>query len=92
MPFDLVTKGGWATFCSPLCIRRLDASPSVSCTVTPAKGFFVQALSEKRKSTMAEERFLKALKRLVAEAVAEGLDAAELRRLFEETLTARRSA
>ncbi len=56
------------------------------------KGFFVRSLSEKRKARMAEERFLKALERLVEDAVAEGLDLPELRRLFEDVLTARSPA
>jgi GntR family transcriptional regulator len=55
------------------------------------KGFFVLALSEKRKSKMAEERFLKTLERLVQEATAEGLDNSELRQLFEKILATRRS-
>ena len=52
----------------------------------PGKGFFVSEISEKRKQGMAEERFEEALKRLVGESEAEGLEDAQIRELFERVL------
>jgi GntR family transcriptional regulator len=52
------------------------------------KGFFVRALPEERKRTMAEGRFLEALRQLLGEARDEGLDAEQLRGLFERALAA----
>ncbi len=53
------------------------------------KGFFVTPLSEERKTKMAQERFLDGLERLVADALAEGLDGDEMRRLFEALIAER---
>jgi GntR family transcriptional regulator len=50
------------------------------------KGFWVAPISGGRKQKMAEERFAEALKKLVANAVAEGLSAAEMKRIFEKQL------
>jgi DNA-binding transcriptional regulator YhcF (GntR family) len=50
------------------------------------KGFWVAALPRQRKQTMAEKRFSEALEQLVAHAAAEGLDGAEMRRLFERVV------
>lgn len=50
------------------------------------KGFWVAPLPEGRKRTMAEERFAEALETLVTHAAAEGLTAAEMRRILEELL------
>jgi GntR family transcriptional regulator len=52
----------------------------------PGKGFFVSEIPEKRKQGMAEERFEEALKRLVGESEAEGLEDAQIRELFERVL------
>jgi GntR family transcriptional regulator len=52
----------------------------------PGKGFFVSEIPEKRKQGMAEERFEEALKRLVAESEAEGLEDAHIRKVFERVL------
>lgn len=50
------------------------------------KGFWVSAIPERRRHTMAEKRFADALKKLVAHATAEGLSGAEMRRIFDELL------
>ena len=50
------------------------------------KGFWVAPMPEKRKHTMAEERFTDALGVLVAHAAAEGLSAAEMRRILDKLL------
>ncbi|MCP4896147.1 MAG: GntR family transcriptional regulator [bacterium] len=50
------------------------------------KGFWVAPVPKGRKHTMAEERFVEALKELVAHASAEGLSATEMRRILDELL------
>jgi GntR family transcriptional regulator len=50
------------------------------------KGFWVAPLPERRKQTMAKERFIDALERLVAHAKAEGLGATDMRRILETIL------
>jgi GntR family transcriptional regulator len=50
------------------------------------KGFWVTPLAGGRKKAMAEERFADALRKLVAYAVAEGLDASEMRQILDEIL------
>lgn len=50
------------------------------------KGFWVAPISERRKRAMAENRFAQALEELVSHAVAEGLDAVEMRRVFDSIL------
>jgi GntR family transcriptional regulator len=50
------------------------------------KGFWVTPISAGRKNTMAEERFAEALKGIVAHGAAEGLNAAEMRRILAELL------
>ncbi len=50
------------------------------------KGFWVAALPKQRKQTMAKNRFREALEQLVEHAAAEGLKAAELRRIFERVV------
>ena len=52
----------------------------------PGKGFWVAAITDRRKQKMAQERFESALKKLVAHAAAEGLSAAEMRRILEQLL------
>ncbi len=52
----------------------------------PGKGFFVVAIPEERKQTMAEQRLEAALARLVAESAAEGLEEAQIREVFERVL------
>ncbi len=52
----------------------------------PGKGFFVAEIPEKRRKTMAEQRFEEALARLVAAGEAEGLDDARIREVFERVL------
>jgi GntR family transcriptional regulator len=52
----------------------------------PGKGFFVSEIPEKRKQDMAQERFEEALKRLVAESEAEGLEDGQIREVFERVL------
>ncbi|MBZ5590302.1 MAG: GntR family transcriptional regulator [Acidobacteriia bacterium] len=52
----------------------------------PGKGFFVVAIPEERKQTMAEQRLENALERLIAESVAEGLDKSQIREVFERAL------
>jgi len=52
----------------------------------PGKGFFVAAITEKRKQNMAEERFEEALSRIVAESTAEGMDEPQIREVFERVL------
>jgi GntR family transcriptional regulator len=56
------------------------------------KGFFVAAMSQERKTKMAEERFLQGLERLVAEALAEGLERKQMRRLFAQLIAERTSS
>ncbi len=51
------------------------------------KGFWVAPISERRKHTMARQRFADALRKLVAHAAAEGLDGADMRRILDELLT-----
>jgi GntR family transcriptional regulator len=50
------------------------------------KGFWVAPIPEKRKQTMAQERLADALQVLVSQAAAEGLRAAEMRRILDELL------
>lgn len=50
------------------------------------KGFWVAAILEGRKQKMAEERFAEALAKLVANAAAEGLEEAEMRRILNQLL------
>ena len=50
------------------------------------KGFWVSAIPEGRKHTMAEERFADALEKLVAHATAEGLSGADMRRILGRLL------
>jgi GntR family transcriptional regulator len=52
----------------------------------PGKGFFVAAIPEERKQTMAEQRLEEALARLVAESAAEGLEESQIREVFERVL------
>ena len=50
------------------------------------KGFWVAAVPNGRKNAMAEERFTLALEKLVANAAAEGLSTADMRRILENLL------
>ena len=50
------------------------------------KGFWVAAIPERRKNTMAEERFADALKEIVAHAAAEGLSEVDIRRILDDLL------
>jgi GntR family transcriptional regulator len=50
------------------------------------KGFWVAPLPEKRRQTMARDRFAEALKEIVEHAGAEGLTASDMRRIFEAIL------
>ena len=50
------------------------------------KGFWVAPIPNKRKQTMAQERLADALQVLVSQAAAEGLRAAEMRRILDELL------
>jgi len=50
------------------------------------KGFWVAPIANGRKNSMAEERFADALKRLVGHAAAEGLSAADMRRILDRLL------
>ena len=50
------------------------------------KGFWVAPIPEGRKQKMAEERFTESLRRLVANAAAEGLSKTEMRRILEKLL------
>jgi len=50
------------------------------------KGFWVAAIPEKRKQSMAEERFKEALAQIVSHASADGLAPADMRRILEELL------
>ena len=50
------------------------------------KGFWVAPIPEGRKQTMSKDRFADALKELVAHAAAEGLSAAEMRRILDKLL------
>jgi len=50
------------------------------------KGFWVAPIANGRKTTMAEERFADALKKLVEHAAAEGLGEAEMRRILDTLL------
>lgn len=50
------------------------------------KGFWVAPIPEGRKQKMAEERFTESLRRLVANATAEGLSKTEMRRILEKLL------
>jgi GntR family transcriptional regulator len=50
------------------------------------KGFWVAALPNGRKNTMAEERFSEALENLVTHARAEGLNTADMRRILDRIL------
>ena len=50
------------------------------------KGFWVAPLPERKKQTMAKERFTDALERLVAHALAEGMSAANMRRILNAIL------
>jgi len=52
----------------------------------PGKGFFVIAIPEERKQTMAEQRLERALDRLIAESLAEGLEEPQIREVFERVL------
>jgi GntR family transcriptional regulator len=48
----------------------------------PGKGFFVAPLKQSDKSELAQDRFSEALRRLVEDAVREGLGPKELERVF----------
>ncbi len=50
------------------------------------KGFWVVPISEGRKNTMAEKRFTDAMRDIVANGAAEGLSAADMRRLVADLL------
>ena len=50
------------------------------------KGFWVAAIPEGRKQTMAKDRFADALEELVSHAAAEGLTAADMRRILDTIL------
>ena len=50
------------------------------------KGFWVAPITDRRKNTMAEERFVTALRKLVAHAAADGLSARDMRKLLAEVL------
>ena len=50
------------------------------------KGFWVNALPDERKNSMAEDRFADALKQLVGNASAEGLSEADMRRILDQLL------
>ena len=50
------------------------------------KGFWVAPIPNGRKNTMAEERFVNSLKKLVAHAAAEGLSKADMRRILDSLL------
>ncbi|MEO1087854.1 MAG: GntR family transcriptional regulator, partial [Acidobacteriota bacterium] len=50
------------------------------------KGFFVRAMAEEAKEQLAQERFTHALRPVVAEGRAEGLDDPVIRSIFEEVL------
>ena len=50
------------------------------------KGFWVASIANGRKNTMAEERFADALTKLVEHAAAEGLGAADMRRILDTLL------
>lgn len=50
------------------------------------KGFWVAPIPAGRRQTMAKERFAEALKKLVSHAVAEGLSAADMRRILDTIL------
>ena len=50
------------------------------------KGFWVNALADERKNSMAEDRFADALKQLVGYASAEGLSEADMRRILDQLL------
>jgi GntR family transcriptional regulator len=50
------------------------------------KGFWVAPLPEREKQTMAKERFIDALERLVSNAAAEGLGATDMRRILDTIL------
>ena len=50
------------------------------------KGFWVAPIPEGRKQKMAEERFTESLRRLVANATAEGLSKTEMRRILDKLL------
>jgi len=50
------------------------------------KGFWVAPLANRRKNTMAEERYTEALKKLVGHASAEGLTRADMRRILEKLI------
>jgi GntR family transcriptional regulator len=52
----------------------------------PGKGFFVAAIPEERRQSMAEKRFEASLKHLVAEGEAEGLTVEQVRGVFERVL------
>jgi GntR family transcriptional regulator len=52
----------------------------------PGKGFFVVAIPDERKKTMAEQRLERALERLIAEGLAEGLEEPQIREVFERVL------
>ncbi|MEO1367781.1 MAG: GntR family transcriptional regulator [Acidobacteriota bacterium] len=50
------------------------------------KGFFVRAMAEEAKERMAQERFTHALRPVIDEGRAEGLDDPVIRAIFEEVL------
>jgi len=50
------------------------------------KGFWVTPIPGGRRQKMAEERFTNVLEKLVAHAAAEGLSAADMRRILDELL------
>lgn len=53
------------------------------------KGFWVASIPEKRKHEMAHDRFADALELLIAHAAADGLSAADMRRILDELLANR---
>lgn len=50
------------------------------------KGFWVAPLPERRRQTMAKDRFTDALEKLVSHTAAEGLSAADMRRILDRIL------
>ena len=50
------------------------------------KGFWVAPIPERKKQTMAEDRFTDALNELVSHATADGLSAADMRRILDTIL------
>ena len=50
------------------------------------KGFFVTAIAEERKESLARERFSQALEPVIAEGRAEGLDQGQMNEIFQQVL------